>query len=81
MINVASEEGGFVVPAKTPGKGDLLKAGDVVVWVPMIYNKELAKSVGIKNFGWVGLIVAKIAPTLDPNPEGQYKLICKYQAK
>ncbi len=81
MIKVASRKGGFDVPAKTPGKGDMLEAGDIVVWVPMKYDAKFAKNSGSKDFGWIGLIMAKIAPTMDPNPDGQYTFICDYSGR
>ena len=39
VLRVASDDGGFVVIAKTPpGRGDPLQPGDLVMWVPMTYS-------------------------------------------
>lgn len=80
MLRVASEDGGFVVPAWTPtGGGDALKPDDVVVWVPVEYTKPaMEKAADLDpRFSWVGFIVAKVAPEIDTtNPE--LKLLCRY---
>jgi hypothetical protein len=71
MIRVASDDGGFIVPAHTPsGKGDRLKPNDIVIWVPMSYQKELGEKLGDKRAGWVGLLRAKIAPEIDTTKDG-----------
>lgn len=81
MIRVASEDGGFVVPAKTPTRGEKLKPGDLVMWVPMSFNDEIGSKMPDRRFGWIGLIRAKIAPELDVNPgapSNGFKLIYRY---
>lgn len=81
MIKVASDDGGFVVAAKTPTGGDKLVVGDVVIWVPMTFNREAASKVPDQRFGWIGLIRAKVAPQLDVNPGAPtngFKLLWKY---
>lgn len=80
MLRVASEDGGFVVPAYTAtGKGDRLEPGDVVIWVPVEYNKsEVERAEGVDpRFGWVGFIVAKIEPELDMN-KPDFNIVCYY---
>jgi len=80
MIKVASEDGGFVVPAYTMnGKGDRLKPDDVVIWVPMTYNEDLVRDNDLdQRFGWVGFILAKVKPEIDlASPEPQ--VVCEYQ--
>jgi hypothetical protein len=79
-LKVASDQGGFVVPAMTPsGSGDRLKPGDVVMWVPLAYNKELAEKAGDKDFGWVGLIRAKVAREMNFNSGAPtFKILCRY---
>lgn len=62
-LRIAGEEGGFVTFAETGSAGgDVLKPGDLVVWVPGIYNQQLAQKMGDDRAGWIGLIRAKIAP-------------------
>lgn len=81
MIRVASDDGGFVVPAKTPTRGDKLEAGDLVMWVPMAFSEEVGSKMQERRFGWIGLIRAKLAPEIDPNPGAKtngFKVICKY---
>lgn len=80
ILKVASEDGGFIVAARTPtGAGDRLKPDDVVIWVPLEYAGDAVdKASGMDpRFGWVGFIVAKVAPEIDTaNPE--FKLLCRY---
>lgn len=77
-IKVASEDGGFVVLAETSSeKGDALQPGDVVIWVPMTHMKGMAARLGDERQGWVGLIVAKVAPESDPNTNNM-TVICQY---
>jgi hypothetical protein len=69
VLRVASEDGGFLVVAKTAGRGPLLNPKDAVIWVPYIFSEEVAKVSPDKRFGWVGLIRAKInfpAPFKNP---------------
>ena len=80
MIQVASEDGGFIVPAYTPSeKGDRLKPDDVVIWVPIHYAKEaVQKMPGLDpRFGWIGFIVAKVKPQIDITSE-EFQIICQY---
>src|SRR6185437_3763642 len=60
VLKVVSEDGGFVVVAKTPSSsGDRLVPGDFVAWVPQ--EQLVADQLGSdKRLGWVGLIRAKI---------------------
>ena len=77
-IKVASEDGGFIVTAETASaNGGALKPGDVVIWVPMTHLQKLADYVGEHRQGWAGLIVAKVAPEMDPNSR-EMKVLCRY---
>lgn len=68
MLRVASDDGGFTVMAQTASdKGDKLKPGDAVAWIPSMHMPEIAKAATDERFGWMGLIVAKIAPEIDEN--------------
>lgn len=78
-LKVASEDGGFIVSAQTPsGKGDPLRPGDVVIWVPLQHIGDAAVPDGLdKRFGWVGFIVAKVEPEIDlANPN--FNIISRY---
>jgi len=77
-LKVASDDGGFLVVAQTrSGKGDRLKPDDLVVWVPVVYNKELIPNGADARFGWTGLIIAKVEPEIDlTNP--YFEITSKY---
>lgn len=69
-LRVASKDGGFLVIAQTASaNGDALHVGDVVAWIPAEHMANLAEAADDKRFGWVGLIVAKIAPEIDMNTQ------------
>jgi hypothetical protein len=77
-LRVASDDGGFVTLSQTlSAEGDALKPGDVVAWIPEAYNEMLARGLGNEQSGWVGLILAKVAPEIDLN-SGQMTVICHY---
>jgi hypothetical protein len=77
-IRVASQDGGFFTVAETNSNGgDRLKPGDLVVWVPVAYHQEIAKTLGDERSGWVGPLIAKIAPEANPN-DNELKVICRY---
>jgi hypothetical protein len=77
-LRVASNDGGFVSISQTlSADGEALRPGDVVAWVPGPHNAELAKGMGNERSGWVGLILAKIAPEIDVS-SGEMKVICRY---
>jgi hypothetical protein len=77
-LRVASDDGGFVVLAQTAsGGGDRLKPGDVVAWIPGQHLPKLAQATGDERFGWVGLIVAKVAPEIDMS-KGEMTVLCRY---
>jgi hypothetical protein len=78
VINVASSSGGFLIPATTFGVGKRLKAGDLVSWQIIDYSDELAAESGNPDFGWVGLITAKLEPVI---VNGQWRIDCLYKAK
>ena len=83
LIKVASSDGGFQVFAETPSsKGDEIKDGDVVIWVPITLDPELGAMSKLVNLndersGWVGLIMAKVAPVIDPNSPN-FKVLDKF---
>ena len=78
IVRVAAEDGGFIVPTNTPSKaGDKLVAGDLVIWVPMVLNKELGSRMGDPRSGWIGMIRAKIEPEIDLTKSG-FNIICGY---
>lgn len=76
-IKVASPDGGFDTFAETasPG-GEALRPGDLVVWVPMTRVDHLINT-GDERQGWLGFIVAKIAPEDDLNTN-ELTVLCRY---
>lgn len=80
MLKVASEDGGFLVASTTAtDRGDDLNAGDTVIWVPAQYNAPMVDAVdGVDpRFGWIGFIVAKIKPEIDP-AAGSFTILSRY---
>jgi hypothetical protein len=78
-LSVISSDGGFRVFAQTlpHSGGEKLVPGDVVLWVPRNYNREMGSKTADPRTGWIGEIRAKVAPeisTIDPN----FKVICRY---
>ena len=77
-LKVASQDGGFIVSAQTPsGKGDRLKPGDVVIWVPFQHIGDAVPEGIDRRSGWVGFIVAKAAPEIDMS-EPDLGVTCRY---
>ena len=77
-LKVASEDGGFITFSETAsGNGDRLGPGDLVVWVPGIYNEALSQKMDDERGGWIGLIVAKIAPEMSPT-DNEMTVLCHY---
>ncbi|WP_296707510.1 hypothetical protein [Rhodoblastus sp.] len=74
VLRVASRDGGFVVLAKTSGRGELLRPGDFVIWVPRNYSNDVAETSNDARFGWVGSIPAKIKTQGPP-----FENICRYR--
>lgn len=68
VLKVASNDGGFIVVAKTAsGIGDRLKPDDLVLWLPLGYVEGLNTCEGIdERFGYAGIITAKINNEIDP---------------
>jgi len=78
ILRVASEDGGFIVCAKTPSaRGDRLKPDDIVIWVPINYEKKIVPPEPDPRFGWVGFIVAKVKPETDMANQN-FNIICDY---
>lgn len=78
LLRVASTDGGFTVMAQTASdNGDKLQPGDSVAWIPSMHLPEIAKSAGDDRFGWMGFIVAKIAPEIDENSK-EMKVLSRY---
>lgn len=74
MISVVSREGGFLVPAQTlTSDGEELVPGDIVIWVP--YKKMTAPKNMDSRMGWVGFVVAKVAPAIK---QGTFDILCRY---
>ncbi|HBT3179508.1 TPA: hypothetical protein MBF34_002554 [Klebsiella aerogenes] len=67
-VKVSSADGGFVVPAifinGNHQKTIALQKGDLVVWVPSEYSKEMADTLGDQRKGWMGYIAATANPVL-----------------
>ncbi len=80
VLKVASEDGGFIVNSQTakPG-GEPLAPGDIVIWLPWQYvDHPLLKESDIDpRFGWVGFIVAKVKPEIDPS-EPDFSVTSRY---
>ena len=77
-LKVASDDGGFIVSSQTPsGKGDRLKPGDVVIWVPLQHTGDAVPEGVDRRFGWVGFIVAKVAPEIDM-AKPDFDILCRY---
>lgn len=65
VLRVPSPEGGFVVLARTAGKeGPALQGGELVAWMPLLYNEDLARETSEEGFGWVGVIIGTLKPVL-----------------
>tara|TARA_R110002073_G_scaffold18337_4_gene68059 strand:- start:7847 stop:8251 length:405 start_codon:yes stop_codon:yes gene_type:complete len=62
-LKVASEDGGFVVISRTTfAPKQALRPGDLVCWVPLQQDEELATRAKDARFGWVGLVFASFEP-------------------
>ena len=78
VLKVISEDGGFIVVAGTPpGKGEPLKLGDFVEWVPreFIYSEVMGPD---RRIGWIGLIRAKLDWLRRWPDTGAPRLLCRY---
>lgn len=65
ILRIASSEGVFIVPADTVGaNGPDLAPGDLVEWWAGKFSDEVARGYGNRDFGWVGLITAKLKPAI-----------------
>lgn len=81
MLKVASEDGGFhVISYTATNRGDDLKAGDYVIWVPVSYEMPMVDAVeGIDpRFGWVGFIVAKVKAEIDMGGASEFNILSRY---
>lgn len=77
-LRVASSDGGFnIMPSLTAtANGDPLQPGDLVMWVPMAWHEKLADEFGDARQGWIGLIVAKVAPILTAT--GSFTILSRF---
>ncbi len=78
-LQIVSRDGGFEVHSQTASaRGDDLRVGDVVIWVPLERDALLAAVYSNdERSSWMGLVVAKVAPELDLSTS-QFKLVCRY---
>lgn len=76
-LKVVSRDGGFEVFAQPFAHGPLLRTGDCVIWVPMVYHAEFSVLSGDPRSGWVGFIPATIAPEIDPNTDS-FEILQRY---
>lgn len=80
-LKVASRDGGYPVIADTQtGKGDRLKPGDLVIWVPKNHlGADFARHgyQGDMRSAWEGWITAKIEPVLVRSGNG-FSVLCSY---
>lgn len=62
-LRVATKDGGFIALSKTthPVK-EAIKVGDLVCWVPLKHDADLAKEANDDRFGWIGLVFATLEP-------------------
>jgi hypothetical protein len=63
LAKVASEDGGFKCVALCYDKTALFNPNDLVYWVPMHHVPNFSLVVDTRA-GWIGNIVARLAPTL-----------------
>jgi hypothetical protein len=78
-LRVAAPDGGFIVVASTPGPGEPLALGDLVMWVPEKWVRQVADaSPKDPRFGWVGLIRAKVRPKISLDNAGSWEVLCRY---
>ncbi len=62
-LRVASEDGGFVAISRTTfAPKQPLNPGDLVCWVPLQQDSDLAARAQDSRFGWVGLVFASFEP-------------------
>ncbi|WP_417491694.1 hypothetical protein [Maricaulis sp.] len=65
-LKVASEDGGYIVISRTTfAPKQPLHPGDLVCWVPLQHDAELAARAPDERFGWVGLVFASFEPEWD----------------
>jgi hypothetical protein len=80
-LKVASADGGYPVIADTQsGKGERLKPGNLVIWVPRTHHGSRFAEHGYRGdmrSAWEGFITAKIEPVLLRTGDG-FSIICSY---
>jgi hypothetical protein len=77
-IKVASQDGGFVVPAQTAvNNAPALKPDDLVLWVAGKYMANLGKKFGDKRCAWVGLIYGVLSPAARIDT-GEFRVALNY---
>ncbi|NIJ34319.1 hypothetical protein [Sphingomonas oligoaromativorans] len=67
LIRLPSATDQQVTLATTMAAGARLQPGDLVCWMPIQFDEDLAEAGKMASMGWVGFITAKIAPTLSDN--------------
>ena len=61
VVRIASDDGGFSVPAMTFGaKGPSLTPGQLVAWKAVKYMPQMGQDADDKRLGWVGLIMGTL---------------------
>lgn len=82
FLSVASPDGGFKTTSMLWKPGPELAKGDLVLWMVREFNEVSAKIHVKHGFdrrgGWIGPIIAKIAPEFDAN-DGRYTILHTYQ--
>ncbi|QIG78936.1 hypothetical protein [Stakelama tenebrarum] len=78
-LRVAAEDGGFITFALTASqRGENLRPDDIVIWVPGDYLPAIAQQFDDERCGWVGLIVAKIAPEMPVQAGVPWTILSEY---
>lgn len=63
ILRVASDDGGFLVAASTAGtEGPELHPGQLVAWMAIKHEPDIAKTAKDKRVSWVGVIIATLKP-------------------
>ena len=71
-----SSDGGFNTPYSVTATAEANGGPKGGVWVPCTWDSALADHCGDPRLGWIGLIVAKVAPIITAN--GSFKVISRF---